>query len=56
MGQEIKTLVNTNQDAGFYTLYWNGLNNNNQMVSSGLYIYRIISEDFVKSKKMIYLK
>jgi len=56
LGQEIKTLVNTNQNAGFYSLYWNGLNNNNQMVSSGVYIYRIISEDFVKSKKMIYLK
>ena len=56
MGQEIKTLVNTNQNAGFYSLYWNGLNNNNQMVSSGIYIYRITSKDFVKSKKMIYLK
>jgi len=56
MGQEIKTLVNTSQNAGFYSLNWNGLNNNNQMVSSGVYIYRIISKDFVQSKKLIYLK
>jgi flagellar hook assembly protein FlgD len=56
MGQEVKTLVNTNQNGGTYKVAWNGLDNHNRMVPNGVYIYRIISDNFVKSKKMIFLK
>jgi len=56
LGQEVKTLVNTRQNVGVYKLQWNGLDNKNRMVSNGVYIYRIVSDNFVKSKKMIFLK
>jgi len=56
LGQEVKTLVNTQQNGGTYKVTWNGLDNHNRMVSNGIYIYRIVSNDFVKSKKMVFLK
>ena len=55
-GQEIKTLVNTTQNAGSYSVIWDGRNNFNQQVSSGIYFYSIKSGNFVASKKMILLK
>jgi len=56
LGQEVKTLVSTKQNVGVYKVNWNGLDNHNRMVSNGIYIYRIGSNDFVKSKKMVFLK
>jgi len=56
LGQEVKTLVNTSQNGGTYKITWNGLDNHNRMVPNGIYIYRIISDNFVKSKKMVFLK
>ena len=56
LGQEVKTLINTSQNGGVYKVVWNGLDNKNRMVSNGVYIYRIVSDNFVKSKKMVFLK
>ena len=56
LGQEVKTLVSTHQNAGDYRVRWNGLDNSNRMVSNGIYIYRIVSDNFVQSKKMVFLK
>jgi photosystem II stability/assembly factor-like uncharacterized protein len=56
LGERVATLVDEVKDAGFYQSTWNGINNNNNIVSSGVYIYRIIAGDFVVSKKMMYLK
>ena len=56
LGQEIRTLVNDEKQAGTYSIQWNGLNNSGQQVTSGTYIYRIVAGDFSKSMKMIYLK
>ncbi|MFC1558709.1 FlgD immunoglobulin-like domain containing protein, partial [candidate division KSB1 bacterium] len=41
LGQEIKTLVNKNMDAGFHSFKWQGTNDRGIKVASGVYIYRI---------------
>jgi len=51
LGKEIATLVNTNKEAGNYSIEFNA----NQL-PSGIYIYRMQSGDFVSSKKMILIK
>ncbi|MDA3861480.1 MAG: CotH kinase family protein [Melioribacteraceae bacterium] len=51
LGQEIFTLVNSFQKTGIYSIKINGNN-----LPSGLYIYRLQSGNFVKSRKMILLK
>lgn len=56
IGQEVVTLVNEQKEIGFYSLTWNGKNNFNTQVASGVYIYRIVAGDFVSVKKMNLLK
>ncbi len=50
-GREITTLINETKTAGRYTVNFNGSG-----LSSGVYFYRIESEDFVQTKKMLLVK
>lgn len=56
LGQVVKTLVNGEQEAGYYTIQWNGTNDFGGKVASGIYIYRIVAGDFTKTIKMNFLK
>ncbi|NIR49004.1 T9SS type A sorting domain-containing protein, partial [candidate division KSB1 bacterium] len=62
LGQRIKTLVDAQQPADYYTIQWDGRNNHGVQVGSGLYIYRLIaeavdgSENFVKVRKMLLVR
>ena len=56
LGEEIKTLAENNYPAGSHTLTWNGTDNAGIEVTSGVYFYRLQSENFVESKKLIFLK
>lgn len=56
LGQEVRTLVDGLQPAGFHTTQWNGRNRNGQQVGSGIYIYRIQAGDFGETKRMTLLK
>ncbi|SVB54890.1 uncharacterized protein METZ01_LOCUS207744, partial [marine metagenome] len=41
MGRSIKSLVNSNQSAGYRSIQWNATNNLGEPVSAGMYIYMI---------------
>lgn len=56
LGQEVRTLINKQQMKGNYSLVWDGKNNQGMEVSSGVYIYRLTSESFSKSRKLLFLK
>ena len=56
LGQEVIQLVNAYQDAGKYNVMWNGRDKFGNLMSSGVYFYRIESSTFIQSNKMIYLK
>lgn len=56
MGQAIRVLVNEKQDAGYYTILWDGKDDFGTPVASGVYLYRITTEKFTKTKRMILLK
>lgn len=55
-GQKVKTLINKNQAAGNHSIVWNGKDNNNKSVASGIYFYRIKSGKYSSTKKMILMK
>ena len=55
-GQLVETLVDEVQQAGYYSVIWNGKNDKNEGVSSGIYFYRITAGDFTDTKKCIILK
>ena len=55
-GKWITNLIEEYKIPGKYNLKWNGLNNLNQAVGGGIYIYTISSNTQTSSKKMILLK
>jgi hypothetical protein len=55
-GQRVKQLVNEHQKAGHKSVVWDGTNDNEKAVASGVYFYRIQASDFVSTKKMLLLK
>jgi hypothetical protein len=56
-GQLIRTLVDEAKTAGeVHTATWDGRNGAGQSVSSGVYFYKLVTGDFVQTKKMVLLK
>ena len=55
-GQLVKTLVNETKETGEYTATWNGTDNANKSVSSGVYFYKMKSGNYTSTKKMILMK
>ncbi len=55
-GQKIKTLLKEEKEAGMHSIVWNGNDDNNSSVASGVYFYRMITEEVIESKKMLLLK
>ena len=51
LGKEVTTLVNENKNAGYYKVNFDA-----GKLTNGVYIYRISSNNFVQSKKMILMK
>jgi len=56
IGQRVRTLVNKDMNAGFFTTKWDGRNDYGISVASGVYIVKIKANSFAKTKKMIYLR
>ncbi|MFO7446062.1 MAG: FlgD immunoglobulin-like domain containing protein, partial [Ignavibacteriaceae bacterium] len=56
LGQEIKTLVNSFQNTGEYSIVWDGNDDSNNTVSSGVYFYSIKTDEMTGQKKMILIR
>ncbi|MCB0832148.1 MAG: hypothetical protein KDC45_01660, partial [Bacteroidetes bacterium] len=55
--QEVRTLLSSEQKGpGSYRIEWDGRDNNGANVSTGVYIYRIVTDGFTASRKMLLLK
>ena len=55
-GYLIKNLINKEKNQGQYNVNWNGNNSANENVAGGVYFYRIDTESYSSTKKMILLK
>jgi len=55
-GQKVKSLISDDFIAGKHKLIWNGTNNFNKKVSSGIYFYRLKTNQGIINKKMLLLK
>lgn len=55
-GKWVKTLLQTTQKAGQYQFEWDGTNEQQQKVGSGIYFCRVITEKFNQTRKMIVVR
>ena len=56
VGQRVRTLVNSQIEAGRHRVIWDGRNDSGFSVASGIYIYRFEAENYSKVMKMILMK
>ena len=56
LGQKIRTLVNARQSAGSHQVQWNGRDDNEEDVASGIYVFRLEAGEFVGSRKMLLVR
>jgi hypothetical protein len=56
LGKKVRTLVDENLNAGYYTVQWNGLSDNGMSLSSGTYFYKIDAGSFTSVKRMLLIK
>jgi len=55
-GQKVKTLVSDKKAAGNHSTVWNGMDENNKAVSSGVYFYRMQAGSYSDTRKMMLMK
>ena len=55
-GQKVRTLVDGFYAPGEHSVVWNGTDNNNRSVSSGIYFYKMETEGFTATRKMVLIK
>ena len=55
-GQLVMTLVNKQETAGIHRTVWNGIDSNNKPVASGVYFYKLVTPEYSKTRKMMFLK
>ncbi|MBN1290345.1 MAG: SUMF1/EgtB/PvdO family nonheme iron enzyme [Candidatus Latescibacteria bacterium] len=53
MGQKVNTLIHGYQNAGSYSITWNGKNDSGENVAAGVYIYELKHGNLFESKKMV---
>jgi hypothetical protein len=56
LGQKIRTLVDECLKPGHKLVDWDGKDDSGKEVSSGIYFYRIATDEFSEAKKMLLLK
>ena len=55
-GQKVTTLIDGNMKPGNYQVEWNGTDDNNRSVSSGIYFYRMTTSYYTAIKRMTLMK
>jgi hypothetical protein len=55
-GRKVRTLISENKAIGEYHVIWNGLDNEDSPISSGVYFYRMTTEGFTKTRKLLLLR
>ncbi len=55
-GQKVKQLISSQLSSGQYTIVWDGTDQTNKPVSSGVYFYKLKTGRIEQTKKMMLLK
>jgi PKD repeat protein len=55
-GQEVRTLVKGQMNAGFHSVSWDGKDEHGQVLPSGIYLYKLRVNGFAQTRKMTFMK
>jgi hypothetical protein len=55
-GRLVKTLVNQNQTSDIYSISWNGRDNKGRTVAQGVYFFRLKTDDFSETNRMLLIR
>jgi len=56
IGSKVRTLVDETLPGGHHTVVWDGRDNTGKPVPTGVYFYRLTSDEFTSTRKMLLLK
>ena len=57
LGEEVRTLVSGSMIAGYHAIEWNGKDNSQQILPTGVYIYQLVVDGaVVNTRKMVLMK
>jgi hypothetical protein len=55
-GTEIATLINRIHNPGLYSIRWNTKDNKGKICPNGIYFYRLVTDEYQATRKMLMLK
>ncbi|MDH4222264.1 MAG: T9SS type A sorting domain-containing protein [candidate division Zixibacteria bacterium] len=56
LGQKVRTLLDEEMTPGAHQVVWDGRNEKGEVVSSGIYFYRLKAGEFTQTKRMVFVK
>jgi hypothetical protein len=56
LGQKVRSLVDGDMPAGYHSVTFDGTDSSGRPVASGIYFYRLTTDTFTQSRKMILMK
>jgi len=56
LGQKVNVLVNDQMNAGMHSTVWNGDDSTGKSVGSGVYFYKMTTDGYTETKKMLLMK
>lgn len=56
LGQSVATLIDEEIEAGVHEVIWDGHNDNGSQVASGIYFYKMDTDEFVRTRKMVLMR
>ncbi len=56
LGRKVRTLVDAKMSFGRHAVVWDGTDDFNRPVASGIYFYQMVTKNFTKVRKMILMK
>lgn len=55
-GQQVRKLLSQSYEAGTHRVVWNGTDEQGNVTASGLYFYQMRAGDFIKQKKLLFIR
>jgi hypothetical protein len=56
LGQKVATLVDGEKEAGYHLFIWDGTSTSGEVVASGMYLYKLVTDEKTFVRKMLMLK